>query len=71
MTLRTDPDHQVLLRDLTSGEETPLVADGLPVAGPTQVGTVPTWASDGTLLIPGGGALSEAMLLTLSGGLPR
>jgi hypothetical protein len=31
---------------------------------------VPIWATDDTLLIPGGAAFGEAMLLTLEGGLP-
>jgi WD40 repeat protein len=70
-TANTDPDHQVLLRDLGSGELTPFGADGLSGAGASQSGTVPTWATNGTLLIPGGGSLSEATLLTIEGGLAR
>ena len=32
---------------------------------------MPTWATNGTQLIPGGAALGEAMLLTSDGGLPQ
>ena len=71
VTANTDPDHQVLLRDLVSGQVTPLIADGLSAAGASQSGTVPTWATNGTLLIPGGGSLSEATLLSIEGGPAR
>jgi Tol biopolymer transport system component len=71
VTFRTEPDHQVLISDLASGDATQLIADGLPVGGPAQSGTVPTWAANGTLLIPGGAALSEATLLTIENGLAQ
>lgn len=69
VTVRTDPDHQVRVRDLTTGVVSPLIADGLPMAGPPQHGMMPTWATNGTALITGGGDLSGATLLTLDGGL--
>jgi hypothetical protein len=69
VTVRTDPDHQVRLRDLTTGVLSSLVADGLPMAGPPQHGMMPTWATNGTALVTGGGDLSGATLLTLDGGL--
>lgn len=70
VTVRTDPDHQVWVRDLASGVVTPLIADGLTMAGPPQYGMMPTWAANGTALVTGGGDLSGATLLTLEGGLP-
>ncbi len=69
VTIRTDPDHQVRVRDLASGVVSPLVAPGLPTAGPPQHGMMPTWATNGTALVTGGGDLSGATLLTLEGGL--
>jgi hypothetical protein len=69
VTAGTQPDHQVLVRDLATGAVTTLVADGLEAAGPPQYGMVPTWATNGTALITGGGDLSGATLLTLEGGL--
>lgn len=69
VTIRTDPDHQVRVRDLASGVVSPLIADGLPMAGPPQHGMMPTWAANGTALVTGGGDLSGATLLTLDGGL--
>jgi Tol biopolymer transport system component len=65
VTTRTDPDHQVLLRDLATGQVTTLLAEGLESAGPPQYGMMPTWATNGTVLITGGGDLSGATLLTL------
>jgi Tol biopolymer transport system component len=69
VTAGTQPDHQVLVRDLATGAVTTLVADGLGAAGPPQYGMMPTWATNGTALITGGGDLSGATLLTLEGGL--
>jgi Tol biopolymer transport system component len=71
VTARTVPDHQVRVRDLASGTITTLIADGLETAGPPQYGIMPTWATNGTVLITGGGDLSGATLLTLEGGLPE
>ncbi len=65
LTRGTDPDHQVLLRNLEKGVVVPLVANGLDNAGLPQWGIAPTWSSDGTVLIPGGGALDEATLLAI------
>jgi Tol biopolymer transport system component len=66
VTTRTDPDHQVLLRDLATGQVTSLLGEGLESAGPPQYGMMPTWATNGTVLITGGGDLSGATLLTLA-----
>jgi hypothetical protein len=70
VTARTYPDHQVCVRDLATGILTPLLDEGLEAAGPPQYGMMPTWATNGTVLITGGGDLSGATLLTLEGGLP-
>ena len=70
VTARTYPDHQVSVRDLATGTLTPLLDEGLEAAGPPQHGMMPTWATNGTVLITGGGDLSGATLLTLDGGLP-
>jgi hypothetical protein len=59
----------VRIRDVATGAVTPLIPDGLPSAGPTEYGIMPTWATNGTVLITGGGDLSRATLLTLEGGL--
>jgi hypothetical protein len=69
VTIRTEPDHQVRIRDVATGAVTPLIPDGLPSAGPMEYGIMPTWATNGTVLITGGGDLSRATLLTLEGGL--
>jgi dipeptidyl aminopeptidase/acylaminoacyl peptidase len=69
ITARTDPDHQVRVRDLATGVVTSLIDEGLETAGPPQYGIMPTWATNGTALITGGGDLSGATLLTLAGGL--
>jgi Tol biopolymer transport system component len=61
----TNPDNQVLVRDLATGAETPVVPEGLAVAGPIEYGLVPTWAPDGTVFITGGGALGQGTLLTI------
>jgi Tol biopolymer transport system component len=66
VTTRTNPDHQVRIHDLATGQVTILLADGLESAGPPQYGMMPTWASNGTVLITGGGDLSGATLLTLA-----
>ncbi len=66
VTTRTDPDHQVLIRDLATGQVTTLLGEGLESAGPPQYGMMPTWATNGTVLITGGGDLSGATLLTLA-----
>lgn len=68
VTVRTDPDHQVRVRDLATGAVWPLIADGLTMAGPPEYGMMPTWATNGTALVTGGGDLSGATLLTLEGG---
>jgi hypothetical protein len=70
VTTRTSPDHQVLVRDLATGEVSTLIEEGLESAGPPQYGVMPTWAANGSVLITGGGDLSRATLLTLDGGLP-
>jgi len=41
------------------------VPQGLPFAGPPDHGVMPTWASDGTVFIPGGAGLSKGTILTL------
>jgi dipeptidyl aminopeptidase/acylaminoacyl peptidase len=68
VTTRTNPDHQVRIRDLASGTVMPLLPEGLESAGPPQYGMMPTWATNGTVLITGGGDLSGATLLTLTAG---
>ena len=68
VTRLTDPDFQVTVRDLGTGEVTTLVPGGLEVAGPPEYGMMPTWATNGTALITGG-APEQATLLTLDGGL--
>jgi hypothetical protein len=71
LTIRTQPDHQVRVRDLATSAVTPLVPEGLETAGPVEYGIMPTWATNGTVLTTGGGDLSHATLLTLEGGLPQ
>jgi Tol biopolymer transport system component len=68
VTSWTDPDHQVRIRELSTGIVTPLLVEGLGSAGPPQHGMMPTWATNGTVLITGGGDLSGATLLTLEAG---
>lgn len=70
VTSRTEPDHQVWVRDLVTGSVTSLLADGLDAAGPPAAGMMPTWATNGTALVTGGDDLTGATLLTLEGGLP-
>ncbi|MBX3030726.1 MAG: PD40 domain-containing protein [Chloroflexi bacterium] len=65
VTRRTTPDHQVWLLDPASGSREPVVPDGLFEAGPPDWSIIPTWATDGRVLVPGGAALSEASLLTI------
>jgi dipeptidyl aminopeptidase/acylaminoacyl peptidase len=65
VTLGTQPDHQVWLLDPTTGGRTPVVPGGLPEAGSPDGSIMPTWATDGRVLIPGGAARSEASLLAL------
>ena len=68
VTRFTDPIHQVQARNLATDEVSALVPDGLESAGPPLYSTVPTWATNGTALITGGGALDQATLLTIEGG---
>jgi dipeptidyl aminopeptidase/acylaminoacyl peptidase len=62
----SNPDNQVLVRDAATGAETPVVPEGLAVAGPTERGLIPTWAADGTVFITGGGALGQGTFLTIT-----
>jgi hypothetical protein len=59
-------EHRVLLRNVDDGRELPLVPEGLPNAAPIEFGLAPTWASDGTILLTGGGAFETATLLTMA-----
>jgi dipeptidyl aminopeptidase/acylaminoacyl peptidase len=66
-----DPDHQVHVRDVDSAVVRPLVPSGLPLVPALDP---PTWATDGTIVIPGGSgdpegaedlaALGRAVVLT-------
>jgi WD40 repeat protein len=69
VTTNTSPNHQVRIRDLETDAVMPLLPDGIEAAGPPQFGMMPTWATNGTVLLTGGGDLSGATLLTLEGGL--
>jgi hypothetical protein len=62
----TSPDLQVAVRPIDGGRETVLVPEGLVSEGPASLGMIPTWASNGTVLLPGGGDLSRATLLTIT-----
>jgi dipeptidyl aminopeptidase/acylaminoacyl peptidase len=64
----SDPDNQVLVRDVVTGELTSVVPEGLAVAGPIEYGLIPTWAPDGRVFITGAGALSQGTLLTIEKG---
>ena len=61
----TEPDNQVLVRDVEGGEAIRLV-DGLPQAFTVAPGLIPTWASDGSVLM--NSDLDRATLLRLVGG---
>jgi WD40 repeat protein len=69
VTANSSPNHQVRVRDLATDAVMPLLPDGIEAAGPPQYGMMPTWATNGTVLLTGGGDLSGATLLTLEGGL--
>jgi Tol biopolymer transport system component len=60
----TDPDNQVFVRDVEGGEAIRLV-DGLPRAFTVAPGLIPTWASDGSVLM--NSDLDKATLLRIAG----
>ena len=66
-TIRTDPDLQVFVRAVDGDTEQALTPDGLPSLGPVAFGLLPTWATNGTVLLTGAGSLSHATLLLLGG----
>ncbi len=61
----TDPDHQVILQDVSTGRQVSIVPEGLTGAGPVAWGILPTWATNGTVFITNGASLSSATLLEL------
>ena len=67
VTAPPSPNHQVLLEAATRGTPVVVVPGGLPYAGWPDLGVMPTWASNGTVFIPGGPELSKATILTLPG----
>jgi len=67
VTDQTTPDHQVLIGAATGDSSVPVVSQGLPFAGPPDQGVMPTWASNGTVFIPGGPGLDTGTILTLPG----
>ncbi len=66
VTRLTDPDKQVWVSDVDGGNAVQL-GEALSEAGWVALGLTPTWASDGSVLIPGGGAFSTATLLRIAG----
>jgi Tol biopolymer transport system component len=62
----TDPDLQVWARDVDGGEPIRL-GEPLASGGPIGLGIIPTWATDGSVLITGDGELSTATLLRIEG----
>ena len=66
-TMGTEPDRQVLLRPTAGGSSVPIVPGGLPFGGTPDYPLMPTWASNGTVFIPGGAELSKGFILTTPG----
>jgi Tol biopolymer transport system component len=66
VTRFTDTDRQVWVSDL-DGSNAMLLGEPLSESGWVALGLIPTWASDGSVLIPGGGAFSTATLLRIEG----
>jgi hypothetical protein len=66
VTRLTAPDRQVWVSDLDGGNPVRL-GEPLANAGAIAPGIIPTWATDGSVLISGGLALSEATLLRIVG----
>jgi hypothetical protein len=64
VTRQTDPDHQVVVRDLATGSEATLIA-GLESTAMLRFGRNVTWAENGTVFIPSG--VGSGHLLTLAG----
>jgi Tol biopolymer transport system component len=67
VTAPPSPNHQVLLAATVRGTPVAIVPGGLPDAGWPDLGIMPTWASNGTVFIPGGPELSKATILALPG----
>jgi Tol biopolymer transport system component len=66
LTRLTNPDKQVWVEDVDGGNAVQL-GEPLIEAGWVALGLIPTWASDGSVLIPGGGAFSTATVLRIAG----
>jgi hypothetical protein len=67
----TDPETTVWGRAVDASEESLddlLTPDGIGLAAPVAMGLPATWSDDGTLFLTGGGALSQATVLTIEGG---
>lgn len=64
----TTPDYQVFVRDVATGQQASVVPEGLPGAVPVNWSVIPTWATNGTALIPDAARLSNAVLLEIEGG---
>lgn len=62
---QSQPDFQVFLRDVGATSEVALLPQGLASAGPTARGIQATWATNGTLFLPGGASLDSGTLLTI------
>jgi hypothetical protein len=62
----TSPDYQVFIRDLGTGKQVTVLPEGLSGAAPVEWGVLPTWATNGTVLITDGARLSAATLLAIA-----
>lgn len=62
----TDPDRQIWVTGI-DGSDAAQLGDALDEAGWIALGLLPTWASDGSVLIPGGGSFSTATLMRIAG----